>query len=388
MMILGSMTDLLSVVTTAPKTAAYPGAVTVSHLRQELDAWEGRLNTQPSMIRRFLEAQAASLAEALSQGALPNQLRFNLPDRIFTGAAGQPVSVPADLREQVVGGLVERLTGSDISATLRQQLAELEQSPSRAAAVAAGLLRHAVARHMVHNLLPSGRTVNNVAIEGEEIPTLPEGDPPGLDSAITVAGDAIAEEFAPEAGRGDLQVPYVPAARRFYLPQLVAFDDHGALLVKTVKEAESLINAIQRFLSVLHGAVSLAPYYVADDDYQRKRYGMLGQLINQGRALACHETGEIVRAIRQRAAKRDLNRGLSLSLPYFDDQLLLIRTLDFEVIPAARIVFLPAFVVRAAREEAAKVGQDTRLSPSTRKHLLNSLRALEAAFDSSPVRER
>ena len=57
------------------------------------------------------------------------------------------------------------------------------------------------------------------------------------------------------------------------------------------------------------------------------------------------------------------------------------KTHDFEVIPAGRIMFVPAFVVRAAREEQVKVAQDTRLDPSTRKHLLAELKMLEEAFD-------
>jgi hypothetical protein len=43
-------------------------------------------------------------------------------------------------------------------------------------------------------------------------------------------------------------------------------------------------------------------------------------------------------------------------------------------------MFVPAFVVRAAREEAAKVEQDTRFDPSTRKHLLIELKMLEDGF--------
>jgi hypothetical protein len=43
-------------------------------------------------------------------------------------------------------------------------------------------------------------------------------------------------------------------------------------------------------------------------------------------------------------------------------------------------MFVPAFVVRAAREQEAKVAQDTRLSHSTRKHLLSELSMLEGAF--------
>jgi len=47
-------------------------------------------------------------------------------------------------------------------------------------------------------------------------------------------------------------------------------------------------------------------------------------------------------------------------------------------------ILVPAFVVRAAREEQAKVAQDTRLSPSTRKHVLAELKTLEEAFETSP----
>jgi hypothetical protein len=70
-------------------------------------------------------------------------------------------------------------------------------------------------------------------------------------------------------------------------------------------------------------------------------------------------------------------------MPYFDDQALEIHTRDFEVIPAGRIMFVPAFVVRAVQMEQAKVAQDTRLSPSTRKYLLDELETLEKAFQPS-----
>ena len=54
---------------------------------------------------------------------------------------------------------------------------------------------------------------------------------------------------------------------------------------------------------------------------------------------------------------------------------------NFEVIPAGRIMFVPAFVVRAVRQEEVKVSQDTRYNPSTRKHLLHLLELLEKAFE-------
>jgi hypothetical protein len=119
---------------------------------------------------------------------------------------------------------------------------------------------------------------------------------------------------------------------------------------------------------------------VADEDYQEKRYGVLGQLVNQGRALARYQVRKIIHTIQRRAAAQDLNRGLHLSLTYFDDQKLTIEDYDFDVIPAGRILFIPAFVVRAAHEQQVKVAQDTRLSPSTRRHLLTLLYLLGSAF--------
>jgi len=224
-----------------------------------------------------------------------------------------------------------------------------------------------------------------VAAEGEEIPSLPDPRQPEIASALTEATDAIAEEGNAGA-RGELQVPYVPFARRFYLPQWVAFDADDKLLAGSPAEAEAHIGSMQRFVSVLHAAVALAAYFVADDTYQQKRYGMLGQLINQGRAFARYQTRQIISTIQRRALAQQLNRGLSLSLPYFDDQALKLKIYPFVVIPAGRIMFVPAFVVRAAREEAVKVAQDTRLSPSTRKHLLAELGMLEKDFDTSERR--
>jgi hypothetical protein len=229
-------------------------------------------------------------------------------------------------------------------------------------------------------MLPSGKTVHYVAAEGEEIPTIPEPVEKNHESAITASTDAIAEEGKSESNRGELIVPYVPAARRFYLPQWVSFDDENHLLVKSVNEAEANIGSMQQFISILHMAVSIAPYLVFDPEYQQKRYGMLGQLINQGRALAFYEVHEMIHTIKKRAAAHDLNRGLSLSVPYFDDQSLTMHVHDFVVIPAGRIMFVPAFVVQAAREEQVKVAQDTRLSPSTRKYLLEELTMFEQAF--------
>lgn len=369
--------------TNASTFGTKPGDST-GYLAQEYHRWQALYQVQPATIQRFLEAQGKNLADALMQ-SLP-QVRFSLPERVVLEASGgEAAFVPTEQREQLAGGLLDRLTGARLGAILREQLNELEASSEPAVSVSAGLLRFSTATYMVWSMLPSGRSVKYVPLVGEEIPSIPLALPEESASAITATTDVIVEEPGEdvEPERGELLVPFVPVARRFYLPQWVSFDDRDNLLVGSLNEAEAHVASMQRFLRVLHTAVSLAPFMVTDEQYQQKRYGMLGQLVNQGRALARYETGQIIEIVQQRAAADDLNRGLSLSLPYFDDQSLEMKTYDFQVIPAGRIMFIPAFLVRACLQEQVKVAQDTRLSPSTRNHLLAELKTVEKSFNES-----
>lgn len=353
-----------------------------SHLREEYDRMQALFGAQSGIVQRFLEAQSRQIAEALIEH-MP-QVRFSLPDRVVGTVAklgeNAPMAVPHKARNQVVGGIKHRILNQDIRQEIRHRLNELEQSPDQSISTSISLIRYATVLHMVHNMLPSGRSVTYLANSDDEIPTIPQ--PPELEpeSAITASTDAIAEEGKADEGRGELLVPYVPAARKFFLPQWVAFDEKNNLLVGSVEEAQAHIASMQRFVSVLHSAIALASYIVVDEEYQKKRYGILGQLINQGRALTMYQTRKIIERIKSRAAAHDLNRGLSLSLPYFDDQELKVGHSNFEIIPAGRIMFVPAFVVRASLEEQAKIAQDTRLNPSTRKHIMQELKILEEAF--------
>jgi hypothetical protein len=355
-------------------------------LAEEYQRQQAVFSAQPAIIQRFLEAQGKQIAETLIDGS--SRVRFSLPDRVVysltDGEQPAVVTLPQNQRSYSAGKLMNRLRKVELYKELRHLLSELEQSPDRAVSVAIGLLRHAAVLHMVYNILPAGRAVAyKLADEGETIPSKPEDDGLEPESAMTALTDAIAEEGRTEEGRGDLLVPFVPYARKFFLPQWVPFDENCDLLVKSVEEAEAHIKSMQRFMEVLFLAVALAPYISADPEYAKKRYGMLGQLVNQGRALAVYQTRQIIARVQERAANGSLNRGLSLSLPYLDDQELRIDITKFEVIPAGRIMFVPAFVVRAVRQEQVKVSQDTRYSPSTRKHLLYLLELLEKAFESA-----
>ena len=87
--------------------------------------------------------------------------------------------------------------------------------------------------------------------------------------------------------------------------------------------------------------------------------------------------------VKERAASGNLNRGLRLNLPYFNDQELRIDIRKIEVIPVGWVMFVPAFVVMAMRREQTKVSHDIRLNPSTRKHLLDLLEQIRQAFETS-----
>jgi hypothetical protein len=100
----------------------------------------------------------------------------------------------------------------------------------------------------------------------------------------------------------------------------------------------------------------------------------------RGRELARLQLEEMIDKIRRRALASALNRGLSLSLPYFDDGSGEMCWREILIIPRGRCLFVPAFVVLAARAEAERVNKDTCLTISTKAHLLELLHTLEEAF--------
>jgi len=199
---------------------------------------------------------------------------------------------------------------------------------------AAGLLRFAVVRHIVHEL---------VFVEGAAVPP------------------AVEPEFGTDA-----DAPEDPRERGY------------------IAEAEETIRRMRTAMGLLRQAVSLAPYMYADEEYQIKRNAVFSRAVATGHALArCHGR-QIVRTIRSRAREHSLDRGLSLSLPYFDDRAMEMRMYDFEVIPPGRTMFAPVFVVLAAHREQDNLDAKESLGPLTRLHLLAELKSLEQAFDTRP----
>ena len=84
--------------------------------------------------------------------------------------------------------------------------------------------------------------------------------------------------------------------------------------------------------------------------------------VEQGHELARLQVQEMIRKIHARAKGQRLNRGLTVSLPYFDDASQELRWREVVIIPRGRILFVPAFVVLAGGTEIACVRQESGLS--------------------------
>ncbi len=361
-----------------------PGVIddTTSRLRQEYRAYQSLFQAQPTAVQQIIGAQAARLAEAVDQGR--TRVQFTLPEVV---ASGLPVGdrrnigdIPAENREQSVGGWLARLSHTSLLAELNQRLAELVRSSNQAISEAAELIRYAIAIHMIYNMLPAGKSVSYAGVDGDDIPNQPfekESERVAV-KRVKLSKRGADSKIIAEAS--EMMSPYTEEASHFYLPQWVAFDGDGRLLVDSIAEAEACIASLQHYLAILNSAIILAPYMIADEAWQQKRYGALGQLVNQGRAMANYEMHGIILEICRRVEAHRLDRGLSLSLPYFDEQKLALSTYKFTVIPFGMVMFVPAFLVLAAREQQIKVAGDTSLSVATRRHLLSELNTLERAF--------
>jgi hypothetical protein len=149
----------------------------------------------------------------------------------------------------------------------------------------------------------------------------------------------------------------------------------------SIPETQATLDSLLRCAALLGAAATLAPWLAVDESYLQTCDALLQKLIDTGRSLAGCITEEIIATIKRREEGGELNRGLSLSLPYFDDRALELKTYDFEVIPNGRILFEPGYVMWVARHEQQDVEQNPSLSASVRGQLLAELRTLEIAFE-------
>ncbi len=102
--------------------------------------------------------------------------------------------------------------------------------------------------------------------------------------------------------------------------------------------------------------------------------------VARGQDLALRAVEELIEELGRRAASHQLDRGIRLSLPFYDDRRQSLRWRDFTVIPPGRIMFVPAFVVIAAEREIGRVQADRQYTETTRRHLVEVLEILRRAF--------
>lgn len=133
-------------------------------------------------------------------------------------------------------------------------------------------------------------------------------------------------------------------------------------------------------MAVIHADAAAHPAWLEPSRIQGVTDGVTLSA-EQGRELARLQVQEMIRKIHARAKGQRLNRGLTISLPYFDDAGQELRWREIVIIPRGRIPFVPAFVVLAARQEVDRIGTDGRLSESTRTHLVEQLETLAKSFE-------
>lgn len=346
------------------------------HITGEYEALTRLFDLQSASTRQFFQEQAARIVSILGQK--PHRIQFEFPERVTWGD-GDVLEIRTNWRRQVTGNSIFNRFHRENRNMLRHHLNKLEQSTHAGLAVCSKLLGYAIAHYIVYDLLPDGAEVSLQPDGDDEIPSIPMVKPSSNLPKTTRKTYQVADVTVLEPTR--VQVPNIPTAHQFFLPQWVAFGEADQLLVASTQEAEDIIRSLQNAVRLLQEAESVCIYIAADETYQRKRAGLLGQLIYQGRALARYHTNQIITRLRARASAGELNRGLQLSLPYFELNDLSLHLYPIKIIPAGHVMFIPEFVVLAMQMTAWKVQQDPKISSSSCRHLLTQIASIENAFN-------
>jgi len=101
--------------------------------------------------------------------------------------------------------------------------------------------------------------------------------------------------------------------------------------------------------------------------FEKKRYGMLGQLVNQAGPWLAINQRNYPHHPRNAPKRKASTRRSQFKLPYSYDQDFKINTHNFVTYSAGRIMFVPALWC-ALLLKNSEIAQDTRFSHSTRTH--------------------
>ncbi|PWH19344.1 MAG: hypothetical protein DDG59_03325 [Anaerolineae bacterium] len=297
---------------------------------------------QTNEVQQHFVAQAEQILQAIQKNR--PSLEFSLPEKVVlvdpcTHAYREEI-IPARYRRQTIGRRLFQRGNSTLSIVL-QRLSDLQSSAHLSLSLSANILRYWIARLWL-NQLPEGEA-------------LPENK--GLNPS---------SEARPEVQR--------------YFPEWLLFNSNGEPLFSTKAEAEQSIHAIEATLQSLLSAMAVDPTIVEEEAFRSRYMTLVTQMVEQGRAYCEYLTKSILSTIRKRQSQHTLNRGLSIHLPYFDDQLLEIRYLDLEVVPPGRIAFEEVFLIHAIQRAQESISKNSKLSLSTRQHILEELKLMETSF--------
>ena len=155
----------------AEKTQLKTGATAADQLREEYERQSALFDAQPTIVQRFLEAQASQIANAYIERQ--HNLHFSLPDRVTLSKSSEPLPVPRQHANNGSENLATLSLGGMSMRHYANVLRNWTKSSDKAVAASAELVRFAAANNMVRNMLPAGRRVTYLPADDDDIPSIP-----------------------------------------------------------------------------------------------------------------------------------------------------------------------------------------------------------------------
>ena len=335
----------------------------------ELENYQLLYNAQPAQIRNHLHQQGKQIVQDILDGL--SWIQFSFPEYIYltdgVDSAWNKCWIAPRYRQQQVGHRLLRHFHIDIIHALLERFDELQSSSHQAVVFCVRLLRFLMAKELLATL-SNGEQIIRLSKENK-IPSLSQFSDHLISLRISFLNSS--SETMSRVDRSN-QLDKISTDQ--------VFTNDGLQKLHHSDDFPEIFLELEISLRLLEIAFVIEPSIIEDPTFKQNYEFVITQYKSEGQAYARYQTMEIIRTIRERAAQNALNRGLSLSLPYFDDQALELRSYDFEVIPAGRILFEPYFVVQAAEEAKSRVSAERSYSESTKEHLLAELDLIQKSF--------
>ncbi len=302
-------------------------------------------HNQTREVQQHFIDQAAQLLAAIQENRAT--VEFSLPEKVILcdplTNCYREERIPSRYHHQSLSRNLFQRNRSTLTNVL-QRLSDLQNSSHLYLSLSANILRYWIAR-LWFNQLP----------QGESLPVNKR------------------DSSDPAEQKGNCR-------QERLFPQWILFDEAGQPLFSQPEEAKSRICSMEETLQSLLSTMAIDPSIVEEEAFLACYTSLITQWIEQGRAYCVYLTKTIASVIRRRESESTLNRGLSIRLPYFDDQLLEIKYLEIEVVPGGRITFEEFFLTQAVQQTKKRITADIKLSPTTRQHILAELTCLESYF--------